>query len=266
MLSTFGRKSFWLFVLQYSGMNTTMIKQLLRENGRALLAEFIGSVIFAGAVLLGLLSNIQGMIVAPIVLIFVVFTVGAISGAHVNPAITFGAWFAGKISWRKALGYIVAQVAAGFLVLLLASLLLKGTGITMTQFATQFTQAPMLKAAISEIIALFIFSFGVGTVMFGKLSDSVKPVVVGLSLMIGLLISMAWGGAIANPAIAFALRAFTIPHILAPLVGAVLGMGVAKFLYCGCSCNGTCFICKTGNGTSNKKTCDDSCEGCDNCK
>lgn len=244
-------------------MNTTTVTQLFRENGRSLLAEFIGSVIFAGAVLLGLLSNIQGMIVAPIVLIFVVFTVGAISGAHVNPAITFGAWFAGKISWKRALGYILVQVAAGFLVLLLASLLLKGSGVTMTQFATQFTEAPVLKSAIAEIVSLFIFSFGVGTVMFGKLSSSVKPVVVGLSLMIGLLIAMAWGGAVANPAIAIALRAFTFQHLLAPLVGAVLGMGVAKFLYSGCNCGGTCSMCK--GGKSGAKTCDASCEGCESC-
>ncbi len=237
---------------------------MFRENGRSLLAEFIGSVLFSGAVLLGLLSNIQGMILAPIVLIFVVFTVGAISGAHVNPAITFGAWFAGKISATKAVAYMIAQIAAGFLVLLLASLLLKGSGITMTQFATQFTEAPMLKSAIAEIIALFVFSFGVGTVMFGKLSDSVKPVVVGLSLMMGLLIAMAWGGAIANPAIAIALRAFTVQHLLAPLVGAILGMGVAKFLYTGCDCGGNCSDCK--GEKSHSKKCVDSCEGCDSCK
>lgn len=245
-------------------MNTSSITQLFRENGRSLLAEFIGSFLFAAAVLLGLLSNIQGMIVAPIVLIFVVFTVGAISGAHVNPAITFGAWFAGKISWKRALGYIVVQVVAGFLVLLLASLLLKGSGITMTQFATQFTEAPMMKSAIAEIIALFVFSFGVGTVMFGKLSSSAKPIVVGLSLMIGLLIAVAWGGAIANPAIAIALRAFTFQHLLAPLVGAVLGMGVAKYLYCDCSC-GTCSMCKGGSCESKKSTCDTSCQGCESC-
>ena len=39
--------------------------------------------------------------------------IGRISGAHINPAMTFAFWIQGKIKWRDALGYVVAQMAGG---------------------------------------------------------------------------------------------------------------------------------------------------------
>ena len=38
------------------------------------------------------------------------FAVGAISGAHFNPAVTFGLWAGGRFDYKEILGYIIAQV------------------------------------------------------------------------------------------------------------------------------------------------------------
>ena len=38
-----------------------------------------------------------------------VYGLGHISGTHINPGVTIGAWSIGKISWQEGLGYIVAQ-------------------------------------------------------------------------------------------------------------------------------------------------------------
>lgn len=42
-----------------------------------------------------------------------VYTVGHISGGHFNPAVSLGAAAAGRITWREAAGYIVAQIIGG---------------------------------------------------------------------------------------------------------------------------------------------------------
>jgi aquaporin Z len=41
--------------------------------------------------------------------------IGRISGAHINPAVTFGFWLEGKLSWRDAAFYVLAQLAGGLL-------------------------------------------------------------------------------------------------------------------------------------------------------
>lgn len=56
--------------------------------------------------LAGFLFGSTGLLVA-------VSPLGRISGAHINPAVTLAFWFEGKIAWRDAAGYVLAQFAGG---------------------------------------------------------------------------------------------------------------------------------------------------------
>src|SRR5574344_1464161 len=38
------------------------------------------------------------------------YTIGGISGCHINPAITLGVWLSGRMSSKEAMGYMLAQV------------------------------------------------------------------------------------------------------------------------------------------------------------
>jgi glycerol uptake facilitator protein len=87
------------------------------------LAEFVGTYLLVligcgavhAAVLTGAQSGLwQVAIVWGIAIMMAVYTVGAISGAHINPAITlaFAVW--GGFSWRSVAPYISAQIAGGF--------------------------------------------------------------------------------------------------------------------------------------------------------
>jgi aquaporin Z len=91
-------------------------------------AEFIGTfvLVFGGvgsAVLAGTKIGFVGVAFAfGLSLLAMVYTIGPISGCHVNPAVTLGVFMARKIGAKDALGYVIAQVlgaivAAAFILL-----------------------------------------------------------------------------------------------------------------------------------------------------
>jgi glycerol uptake facilitator protein len=91
--------------------------------GKKCLAEFVGTyflvLLGCGAVHAAILTGAQSglwqvAIVWGVAIMLAVYTVGAISGAHINPAITlaFAVW--GGFSWRSVIPYVIAQVAGAF--------------------------------------------------------------------------------------------------------------------------------------------------------
>src|SRR6185295_13322299 len=82
------------------------------------LGELVGTFTFvfigAGA---GALAGANGGGIAAVALahglgiMTMVYAFGAVSGAHLNPAVTFGLGVAGRIPWSKALRYWLAQLA-----------------------------------------------------------------------------------------------------------------------------------------------------------
>src|SRR5438132_2372990 len=89
------------------------------ENLRVLLAEAIGTfaLVFAGcgAIVVDAKSHQLGHVGVAItfglVIMFGIYAVGHISGAHFNPAVTFGFALSRHFPWRRALGYWAAQLA-----------------------------------------------------------------------------------------------------------------------------------------------------------
>src|SRR5688572_26361909 len=98
---------------KFSLRNTSLIA--------ALVAEFIGTFIFAAAVVAG-----QGQpILVFFALVGIVLTVGALSGAYVNPALTLAAWVTRRMSGARALAYIVAQFLGAMLALVMLDMFVK---------------------------------------------------------------------------------------------------------------------------------------------
>jgi glycerol uptake facilitator protein len=92
--------------------------------GKKCLAEFLGTFLLilfgCGAVHASVLTGAQSglwqvAIVWGIAIMLAVYTVGAVSGAHINPAITlaFAVW--GRFPWRSVLPYVLAQLTGAFL-------------------------------------------------------------------------------------------------------------------------------------------------------
>lgn len=208
---------------------------------RALAAEFIGTFLFAAAVIAG-----QG---SPLVVLFalagVVLLTFSVSGAHVNPAVTIGAWVTRRIGWLRAIGYILVQ----FLGAAVAFFTLKaflGAAVQPTEAEAMYTQAPALFSAanlaaiegkewyafFAEVLGTAILGFAMANAY--RLKDGLSAAFsAGFGLFIAVMI-VTTGGFIAattvlNPAVALTLQAYAFGgwsyaiYALAPVIGGVLG-------------------------------------------
>ncbi len=81
------------------------------------IAEFIGTfalVLFGcgAAVLAGpQVGNLGISFAFGLAIVAMAYGIGPVSGCHVNPAVSFGAWIAGRMSRQEMLAYWIAQVA-----------------------------------------------------------------------------------------------------------------------------------------------------------
>lgn len=194
---------------------------------KAYVAEAIGTFGLSFVVLEVLSYGAAFPIVVPVVaaltLGLFVYTIGSFSGCHINPSVTLAQCSIGKISVKDAALYIVAQFIGAFVALMLSKFF--GAVSPLTPAAFDFH----LFAA--ELIGAMFFNFGITAVVLGKVEKHMAGMVVGGSLLLGILITVALGAAgILNPAVAFALNSFSIVYVLGPVLGAVLGAQAYKYL------------------------------------
>ncbi len=190
---------------------------------RVYAAEFIGTLALTLGVSLGVARGFPfvPLIAAMTVGIFV-YTVGPISGAHLNPAVTFGLWSLKKIDSSKAVAYILVQLLAGVCALFATWLL--------THQKPDFDMSFMPTAGIGEILGGFILVFGVCSVVYGKVKDDAAGLLIGSSLLIAILLAMNLSNGVVNPAVAVALGVFSPMYLLGSIVGGILGGQTYRWL------------------------------------
>lgn len=150
------------------------------------LAESIGTFI------LTLVALFSASVLAPLyvglTLMVIVMTIGAISGAHVNPAVTFGLWTMRKLKTVLLPFYWGAQfLGAMAAVVLIGSLTNGGFSVHFDQF-TNFSWGIFTV----ELIGMAAFMFGIAAAISRKdLKVAGKAVGIGVSLSVGLFIAGA---------------------------------------------------------------------------
>ena len=181
----------------------------MRTHTSAYIAEFIGTfaLIFFGA---GSIIHGQGGLIAValahgILIAVAVSALGAISGGHFNPAVTFGLMLGKLIPFARAIRYMIAQLAGA----VVGALVLVYIAFPNTWQAAQLG-TPMLAGSVSGfrgILIEAILTFFLVLVIYGTAIEHRAPkmggLFIGLTITVDILFGGPLTGAAMNPARTF---------------------------------------------------------------
>ena len=201
-----------------------MMKKIKPAAYSAYVAEFLGTFTLSLVVSLSLLGTlpIPTPVAAALTLGLLVYSLGSFSGTQINPAITIGLWSIKKISDQDAVLYLLVQFLGAAVALAIAGFL-----------GVHALDLPIfsLKIAIAEALGTFFFSLGIASVVTGQVAKNLNGLVVGGSLLLGVMIAGSAGSAgILNPAVALSIHMLSPFYLLGPIVGAVLGFNAYQQL------------------------------------
>ncbi|MCR4920758.1 MAG: MIP family channel protein [Bacteroidaceae bacterium] len=177
------------------------------------------------------------------------YTIGGISGCHINPAITLGCLLSKRISCKDACGYMVFQVIGAFIgsALLYALVATSPELAEGTKTGANACAGSVTNGLIAEIILTCVFVLVVlGTTDTKKGAGNFAGLAIGLSLILIHLVGIHYTGTSVNPARSIAPAVFQGGEalsqlwvfIVGPFVGAILAAGI----WCGIGCD--CKTCK----------------------
>lgn len=214
-----------------------------------------GSAIFAG---IGLGTTGFGVTTLGVAFAFglsvvaMAYTIGNISGCHINPAITLGVWSSGRMSGKEAGGYMLFQCIGAIIASAVLYILVhtgNEAGIeavfnsTTTTGSNSFLPGNIVPAFIAELIFTFIFVLVVlGSTDEKKGAGNFAGLAIGLTLVLVHIACIPITGTSVNPArsigpaIFAAIEGNCVPlsqlwlFIVAPFIGAMLSAFVWKGL------------------------------------
>jgi aquaporin Z len=174
------------------------------------------------------------------------YTIGHISGCHLNPAVSFGLWMGGRFPAKELVPYIVAQVfggiAAGGVLYLIASGKAgfdASAGFASNGFAEHSPgKYSLLAALITEVVMTMMFLIVILGATDKRAPQGFAPIAIGLCLTLIHLVSIPVTNTSVNPARSTGVALFAGGWALsqlwlfwvAPIIGAVLGALVYRFI------------------------------------
>ncbi|MCQ2147884.1 MAG: aquaporin [Bacteroidales bacterium] len=173
------------------------------------------------------------------------YTIGAISGCHINPAITLGVALSGRMTWKDAAGYWAGQFLGGIIGAAILYLIVSVSGAPGAMGSPEglgtngvANAGGPLGACIAEIVATFLFVLVVlGTTDEKKGAGNLAGLAIGLTLILIHLVFINLTGTSVNPARSFGPALFVGGEalknvwvfIVAPCVGAALSACCWKY-------------------------------------
>ncbi len=218
------------------------------------LAELVGTMVLVlmgcgAAVSLGCDNGAPATVVGTamafgLAVVAMAYTIGGISGCHINPAITLGCFLSGRMSGKDAVNYIIFQciggvLGAAILYLITSTAGLVGTGANDLQ-ANGAATITAFGGLLAEVFFTFVFVLVVlgSTAKTNGSTNNFAGLAIGLSLILVHLACIRYTGTSVNPARSIgpalfqggtALTNLWI-FIVGPLVGGALAAGVWKVI------------------------------------
>ena len=210
------------------------------------LAEFIGTlvlVLFAcgTATVLGCstaspdIAYLATALAFGLVIVAMAYSIGNISGCHINPAVSLAMLISRKMSIRDFAGYIAAQFLGAIAG---AALLLAFVGEGTSLGANGLFEGSVLKSLLIETVLTFVFVLAILGVTSKTENNRVSGIVIGLTLTLVHIFGIHFTGSSVNPARSFgpallaggdALSCVWV-FIVAPSAGGALAALVWHFL------------------------------------
>ena len=130
------------------------------------------------------------------------YSIGTISGAHLNPAVSIGMWLNKRITTMELIYYVVGQIVGGLIASFALLSILKGAGKSIENLGQNGVGELSVAGALTvEIILTFIFVLVVMTVTSAKKGNaSLAGIVIGLTLTMIHLVGIPLTGTSVNPA------------------------------------------------------------------
>lgn len=213
-------------------------------NRKALIAEFIGTftLIFIGVGAIaadhitGGKLGLTGIALAHgLAIAVMVSATAAISGGHLNPAVTVALWSTGKIKANDAVGYVLAQCLGAIFAAAAVKCAVPASALAAIGMGTPAVAAglPVQTALAAEIVLTFFLVF----VIFGTAVDSRAPkcggLFIGLTVALDIMMGGPISGAAMNPArhLGPALLGGGLQNIWIYWVGPIAGGILAAQIY-----------------------------------
>ncbi len=170
-----------------------------------------------------------------LVIVAMAYSIGNISGCHINPAVSIAMLVSGKMTVKDFIGYLIAQFAgatAG------AAVLMAFVGKESGLGANALYEGNIVLSVLIEIILTFVFVIAILGVTSKIENSAVSGIVIGLTLTLVHILGISFTGTSVNPARSFGPALFAggdalanvWVFLVAPLVGGVLAALVYKFL------------------------------------
>lgn len=171
------------------------------------------------------------------------YTIGGVSGCHINPAITLGCFLSKRISAKDCAMYMVFQVIGAFIGSALLWLLTSNSGLEGTGANDLQDGVSVVGGLLAEIIFTCVFVLVVlGTTDAKKGAGNFAGLAIGLSLVLVHLVCIRYTGTSVNPARSIAPAVFQGGtaltnlwiFIVGPFVGAICAAGIWACIGCDC--------------------------------
>ncbi len=176
-------------------------------------------------------------------LISMAYAIGPISGCHINPAVSFGAWVAGRLETKELFQYILAQCLGAIFGALVLYLIASGKagsdlsgGIGQNGWGAGYLgEYSFFAAFLFEFVATFLFMTTILGVTQGQETDLVAGLVIGITLVVIHIVGINITGVSVNPARSLGPALFSGSHALMQLpmfiIAPLLGAGLSGYLF-----------------------------------
>ena len=179
----------------------------------------------------GAITHVGIALTFGLIVLAMIYTLGEVSGAHLNPAVTLGFCAAGRMPWADALPYLASQCAGAFV----ASALLRWLFPASATLGATLPTGTAMQSFVLEVVLTAILMFVILSVSTGAKEKGITAgIAVGAVIALEALFAGPVCGASMNPArsLAPAVVAGQLEHLwvylLAPVLGAQLAVPACR--------------------------------------